>query len=198
MSMVTVHGPNTMYSKGNVTAGPVMATVNPSNGLIWTFRFTAPTTRALADFDWAFPADGTPATATDTRTPAAVTYAAAGSKTATLTVSGAGTGANPYPPAGTYPITVQAVAGVAPMMLMGEEGGGEEPPPEEPEDVYDPNAPDEDHEVEVGYDPAAHTVTEVIGFVEDHPEELDEVIAAEEAGKGRVTLLTHLESMREA
>jgi hypothetical protein len=50
--------------------------------------------------------------------------------------------------------------------------------------------------VEVGYDPAAHTVTEVIGYVEDNADQLEDIIAAEEAGKARVTLLTHLESMR--
>jgi len=50
--------------------------------------------------------------------------------------------------------------------------------------------------VQVGYDPAAHTVTEVIGYVEDNPDQLEDVIAAEQAGKDRVTLITHLEGMR--
>jgi len=57
-------------------------------------------------------------------------------------------------------------------------------------------APESNVEVEVGYDPGAHTVTEVIGFVEDNPDQLEDVIAAEQAGKDRVTLITHLEGMR--
>ena len=48
------------------------------------------------------------------------------------------------------------------------------------------------------FDPGDYTVTEVIGYVEDNPDELEAVIAAEEAGKARVTLLTHLEGMRPA
>jgi hypothetical protein len=45
------------------------------------------------------------------------------------------------------------------------------------------------------YDPADHTVTEVIGWVEDHPDERDAVLAAEREGKHRVTLIDHLEDM---
>jgi hypothetical protein len=42
------------------------------------------------------------------------------------------------------------------------------------------------------YDPGEHTVDEVIAYAEAHPDEVDDIIAAEEAGKGRVTLLDRL------
>jgi len=94
---------------------------------------------------------------------------------------------HPYPEGDTekHEVTVE-VLGVDPLA----------PPEPEPEDEYDPDAPDQDYEVQVGYDPAAHTVTEVIGYVEDNPDQLEDVIAAERAGKDRVTLITHLEGMR--
>ena len=45
-----------------------------------------------------------------------------------------------------------------------------------------------------GYDPGDHTVAEVLAYVADHPEERDQVRAAEAAGKARTTLLTQLEA----
>lgn len=39
------------------------------------------------------------------------------------------------------------------------------------------------------YDPGEHTVEEVLAHVEDHPDQLADVLDAEQAGKGRVTLL---------
>jgi hypothetical protein len=191
MSIVSVHGPNTFGSRSVVDVGPVQAVVNPSNGLIWTFSFNEATTRVAADFDWTF-TGGTPATGTDTKGPVTVTYATPGSKTARLTVSGAGTGINPNPAAGNYDIVVTAVTGVAPLMAGGEgegEGEGEESFSRQAE-------PEGQGEVQVGYDPAAHTVTEVIGFVEDNPDQLEDILLAEEEGKNRTTLISHLESMR--
>ena len=174
MSIVAVHGPNTFGSKGVVGGpGPVTATVSPTNGLIWTFTLDGPTTRAEADFDWAFPG-GTPATVADDSTPAAVTYAAAGSKTATLTVTGAGTGNNPYPPAGSYPITFTAVAGAGP------QSGLMSAPPDEDEEEF--------------FDPADYTVAEVEEYAEANPDQIDELLAAEEAGKNRTTLVAWLEA----
>jgi hypothetical protein len=190
MSIVTVHGPYTFGSKAITEVGAAVATLTPpqTDGLKWTFRTDQPSTRT-ASLVWTFPT-GTPATATGPG-PIAVTFASAGTKAVTAVATGVGEGANPYPPAGTTNLPVTAVSGTGPpgtSLLMAPEEGGEE---------YSRTAPD-DEDVEVGYDPAAHTVTEVIGFVEDHPEELEDVIATEEAGKARVTLLTHLESMREA
>jgi hypothetical protein len=51
-------------------------------------------------------------------------------------------------------------------------------------------------EVEVGYDPAAHTVDEVIEYAEEHPDQVPDIYAAEQAGKQRSTLLSHLEHMQ--
>ena len=87
---------------------------------------------------------------------------------------------HPYPEGDTekHEVTVETV-GVDPLAA------------DEPE-------PDVEYADEEGYDPGDHTVTEVIGYVEDNPQDLEEVIAAEQAGKARVTLLTHLESMRES
>lgn len=42
------------------------------------------------------------------------------------------------------------------------------------------------------YDPGAHTVAEVTAYVADHPEERAAVLAAEEQGRARVTLLAQL------
>ena len=43
------------------------------------------------------------------------------------------------------------------------------------------------------FDPGAHTVDAVEAYVSDHPDELDAVLAAEEAGKNRTTLVAWLE-----
>lgn len=65
-------------------------------------------------------------------------------------------------------------------------------------DEYDPNAPDKTYAAEEGYDPSEHTVTEVIGYVEDNPDQVEEILAAEQAGKARTTLVSHLEGMRQS
>jgi len=98
MSIVAVHGPNTWGSRGVQEAGPVMGTVNSTNGMKWDFKLDQSTTRPDQDFSWAFPPDGTPTPQT-VANPAEVTYAAVGTtfgdptrptqptKTATLTVT---------------------------------------------------------------------------------------------------------------
>jgi hypothetical protein len=189
MSIVSVHGPYTFGSRAVTqnASGSAYATVDPTNGLIWTF-YAKDQSQPAANYDWAYTGSSTAGPASpiaDTKQPAPVTFAA-GAHTITLTLNGV---AQP-------PITITAVAGTggagASLRSLPPDGGGGEEPPDE----YDPNAPEQDHPLEVGYDPAAHTVTEVIGYVEDNPDQLDDVVAAEEAGKARVTLLTHLESMR--
>jgi len=42
------------------------------------------------------------------------------------------------------------------------------------------------------YDPGAHTVDEVLAYADEHPDEVDQIIRAEEAGKHRSTLLDQL------
>jgi len=59
------------------------------------------------------------------------------------------------------------------------------PPPPEPEQV----------DVEGGFDPGDHTVAEVIAYAAEHPDQLDDIQAAETAGKARSTLLAGLEAM---
>jgi hypothetical protein len=253
MSIVSVHGPNTWGSRAVQETGPVLVTVDPTNGLKWDFNLDTPSPRPDQDFSWAFPTDGTPTPQT-VQNPAVVTYATPGSKTATMTVtnvsrtvsnkaltsnvatlttsaahgfkvgqlivvsgvdavfngnytitatpsgttftydkvnanvtsaaSGGTVASDPtqYPTAGAYPITVAAVtgtgpAGVSPLSMEGGDGG-EEPPPEEP-DVYDPGD---------------YTVAEVEAYVEAYPDQLEEVLDAEEAGKNRSTLVAWLEA----
>ena len=185
MSIVTVHGPYTFGSKAVAAAGPVMATVQQNNGLIWTFKIDGGTTRVAADFDWTF-TGGTPASTADNPGPIAVTYATPGAKTATLVVSGAGTGANPYPPAGSYPITVTAVTGVAPLMA-----GQQREPEESAADEEEESSP----EVPIAFDPAAHTVAEVEEYVDQHPDQVQELLDAEVAGKNRTTLVNYLQTL---
>jgi hypothetical protein len=45
------------------------------------------------------------------------------------------------------------------------------------------------------FDPFGHTVTEVIDYAEDHPDEIERLIQEERSGKNRSTLITHLEAM---
>lgn len=60
-------------------------------------------------------------------------------------------------------------------------------------DVADPVPVAGDEEVlETAYDPSEHTVDEVLAYVAEHPDEADEIREAEEAGKGRVTILDKL------
>ena len=107
MSIVAVHGPNTMGSTSMAEAGPANAQANPANGLAWSFS-ADPSARPAADFDWNFGSGATPATQADSKGPVAVTYSTAGTKTVTLTVSGA----NPPPPEnGVYVMGIQAKAG---------------------------------------------------------------------------------------
>ena len=184
MSIVAVHGPNTFGSKAVTEVGPAMATVNPANGLIWTFRLDQASTRTTS-LVWTFPT-GTPASATGPG-PHTVTFGSAGTKAVTAVATGTGEGANPYPPAGTTNLPITAIAGTAPqtglMSAPPEEGGGEEPPPAE-----------EAH-VDVAFDPAAHTIADVMEFVRANPDQAREMLDAERAGQARVTLIAQLEEM---
>lgn len=52
----------------------------------------------------------------------------------------------------------------------------------------EPQAPPAEEE----YDPGDHTVEEVLAYAAEHPDQADEIAAAEEAGKARVTILDKL------
>jgi len=190
VSIISVHGPNTFgTTQGGGTSIPssgggiAQATKDPTNGLKYSFSVPNPGARPAADFDWTFTGPGNPVAQTD-RFSGTVTYTTAGAGTIVLTVAA---GAGP-PAGGTYTITTAPTAGVPRMV--------EEEPQASQQSVEPDDDGDDTQEMDVAFDPAAHTVTEVIGFVEDYPDTLDDVIAAEEAGKGRSTLLQHLESMR--
>jgi hypothetical protein len=112
MSMVTVHGPHTMYTKSVVTNGPAKAVVDPANGLRWTFSVDPPSARPAGDFDWTYtPAGGSPASPiNDTKGPHTITFTGDGVKTVTLTVSGT----QGIPANGTYVMGIAAAAGPGP------------------------------------------------------------------------------------
>jgi hypothetical protein len=179
MSIVAVHGPYTFGSKGVVqnAGGTAYATVNPANGLIWTFQ-ARDQSQAAANYDWTYTGGvgSPPSPINDTKVPV-ITFPSAGPYVVTLTLNGVA----------QAPITVNAVAGVGPreeMTMM-------EAPAEAPAEAA--SAPVE--QPDAGFDPAAHTVTEVISYVEDNPDQRDAILLLEEQGKNRVTLIDHLESM---
>lgn len=43
------------------------------------------------------------------------------------------------------------------------------------------------------FDPGDYTVSQVMGYVHAHPEEREAILAAEEEGKGRTTLIERLQ-----
>jgi hypothetical protein len=43
-----------------------------------------------------------------------------------------------------------------------------------------------------GYDPSKYTVEQVIAYADAHPDEADDILAAEQAGKNRTTLVEAL------
>ena len=187
MSIVAVHGPNTFGSRGvaGSASSPLMGTANPTNGLIWDFKLDQPTTRLNADFAWTFPPNGTP-TPQNVADPAAVTYATGGSKTVQCIVTGAGTGASPYPPAGTYTLTITAVTGAGTSPLL---AGDQDEDQDEVQDKDQEEVQDEE------FDPGDYTVDEVKEYVDANPDSAREILDAEIAGKNRSTLVTYLESV---
>ena len=207
MSIVAVHGPNMFGSKSIVAnqSGSAYAIVNPSNGLIWTFN-AKDQSQVAANYDWAYTGlTGVPATPiADTKSPT-ITFSGAGTATVTLTLNGV---AQP-------PITVKTVVGVAPKMMAEDEARvsqfAEGPPTaEETAANASPAGPTGDgdtsvearvealedaSEVDVGYDPAAHSVADVQAYVNEHPDQAADLYDAEVAGKNRATLVNFLEGM---
>lgn len=227
MSVISVHGPNTMFtSEGGgapVASSPAGATATKSvtNGLTFAFSFPNPGARPATDFDWTFTGPGSPAAQAD-RYGGTVTFTGAGAGTIVCTVAA---GAGP-PAGGVYTINVTATAGVP----KSAEEGGEEPPTngngayypgehtvaevqqeanDNADDVayiqslLDAERSDKNRSTLVSYlesllpyDPAAHTVDEVVAYAEDHPDEVADIIASEQANKNRSTLLSQLEALQ--
>jgi hypothetical protein len=183
MSIVAVHGPNTMFttegggqSIPSTGGGVAQATKSPTNGLIYSFSVPNPGARPAADFDWTFTGPGSPAAQND-KTSGTVTYTGPGAGTIVLTVAA---GAGP-PAGGTYTITTAPTAGTPRSV----DPGGDGEPEGEPEST-------------AGFDPAAHTVAEVEEYVEEHPDEVAAILELEEAGKNRSTLISYLEGLIDA
>jgi hypothetical protein len=184
MSLVTVHGPNTMYTTEGGGAsipssggGIAQATKSPTNGLQFSFSVPNPGARPAADFDWTFTGPGSPAAQPD-KFSGTVLFTGAGAVSIICTVAA---GAGP-PAGGTYTVNATATAGTPRMVERSAEP--------------DMSKPALKPEEEVGYDPAAHTVDEVIEYAEEHPDQVPDIYAAEQAGKQRSTLLSHLEHMQ--
>jgi hypothetical protein len=66
---------------------------------------------------------------------------------------------------------------------------------EDDADDADEEDDDEYDEADV-FDPAEYTVAEVVDYAITNPEQIDDLIAAEEAGKNRSTLIAQLEAMQ--
>lgn len=90
-----------------------------------------------------------------------------------------------YAASGLYVVQVGSDAGTKPLII----GLGSESP-DAPEAVAAAGETAETGE----FDPGDHTVAEVLAHVDANPDDLDRVLADEEAGKARVTLLEQLES----
>lgn len=65
--------------------------------------------------------------------------------------------------------------------------------PSEPPAPTEQSTPDQ--EVEEYFDPAEHTVSEVLAVAREYPETVGELLDAERAGKDRTTLIRDLEAM---
>jgi len=74
-----------------------------------------------------------------------------------------------------------------------EDSGDEEDDDNESEDEEE-GTDDNEAVTSSGYDPSEFTVEEVVTYAEENLDELDEIIAAETAGRGRKTLLAQLQT----
>ena len=205
---------------GAVTTAPqVKATADMTNGLRFTFEATDKR-RAVANYDWAFPG-GTPATQADSHGPITVTYSTSGAKTATLTIAaGTDPAGGAYPitvqalTSGPRMIEEEGEAMSDSTPYASGQEGAVPPPVEEPThpevpvevDLNPDVAPDPEarnvpadpaepagEALDESYDPGEYTVAEVT----EHAQTLDAegvkaLLAKEEAGKNRTTLVTAL------
>ena len=181
MSIVAVHGPNTFgttqgggQSIPSSGGGIAQATKDPTNGLKFSFSVPNPGARPAADFDWTFTGPGSPAAQNDKHS-GTVTFTGAGAVTIVCTVAA---GAGP-PAGGTYTVSATATAGTPRSLPPG--GGGDEE-----------EQPEGESTLQVGFDPAAHNVEEVKAYAEEHPDDVAELLEAEEAGKNRSSLVSFL------
>jgi len=86
-----------------------------------------------------------------------------------------------------------AEAALAEALAAKDESSPDEGSATPPAEVPAPKGGDEPE----AFDPGKHTVEEVIGFVTEHPEALDDLLVAERDGKNRVSLIAALEGHTE-
>lgn len=178
--MVTVHGPNTMYVSGAGGAG-TPGTITNTGGSVSAdlanarrFTFAGAGDRLAADYDWTF-TGGAGAAAQPNIKSGTVTFTDDGPKVITLTL---GTTGGTTPAGGTYTFNVVSGPGATPRMAA---------PPDEEEEVVG----DDEEEI---FDPADYTVAEVEEYATENPDQIEDLIEAEEAGKNRSTLIAWLEA----
>lgn len=178
MSQAAVHHPSSYGFSGQVG---LPATVTGGSAATFSFQSLLPGAHTIT---WA---GGAPATnamtvAADGTGSVAHTYPA-GPGTYKMYVTEDATGRRVAQRTMTLPYT--GGAGFAPQSnLPPADGDGQTPPPEEPEEPS----------IDVAYDPGAHNVQEVEDFVTQNPDERDAVLAVEQAGRNRVTLVSWLEN----
>lgn len=177
MSQVTIHHPSSYGYSGQVG---LPATITGGASATFSWQQLDPTTGYTVIWGDATGNGSFTSSATGTGS-AAHTYA---NGTYTQSVTNTATGQTVAKR--TFVVPYAGGAGFAPRMLE----GGEAPAAEEPSTngVSDENG---DY-----FDPADYTIAEVLAWAEMNPDELDNLIAAEEAGKARVTLLAQLNDMK--
>lgn len=182
MSIVAVHGPNTMFTTEGggapIASSPAGATATKSvtDGLTFAFSFPNPGARPAADFDWTFTGQGGNPAAQADKTSGTVTFLAAGAGTIVCTVSGA---TAPPPTNGVYTITVEATAGV-------------------PRDVEPQSLGETPPNGNGAYYPSDHTVDEVKAEADANADDqayIQSLLDAERADKNRSTLVAYLEGL---
>ena len=182
MSIVTVHGPYMMYGAGggivaNDPTGVIKTTPVPGNSLQFTFSVGA-TSRPGTDITWTWsPAAGSAPASGATGASVTVTFPPNQTTVVTCTVAGAGT---PPPTNGVRQCTVRTGASATPRMAEAavEDAGM--------------GGTDVQQAASSLYDPSHHSVTEVMTYVQEHPDEAGAIYDAEDAGRQRSTLLAHL------
>jgi hypothetical protein len=115
----------------------------------------------------------------------------------TSSATGTGSAAHTYASNGTYTQTVNNTTTGAPsakrtFTVPYSGGAGFAPRSVRPPDEEEPE--EEETEVGAGFDPAAHTIPEVEEYVNENPDQADAILALEQAGKDRVTLVSWLEN----
>jgi hypothetical protein len=196
MSIVAVHGPNTMYTTegggASIASSPAgaQATKSPTDGLTFNFSFPNPGARPAADFDWTFTGPGSPAAQND-KTSGSVTFTGPGAVTIICTVAA---GAGP-PAAGAYTVTSTTTAGT-PRMVEPEQQAAQQAAQGEnvPEDdtVYDETTYGE-------FILADHSVAEVQSFLGHYDlsdDNIDDLITEEEEGANRPEMIDWLNTLR--